>query len=222
MPLVDPELVRYVAAHTIPEDAFLTGLRREAVAEGIPEIEISFAQASFMQILLKLCGARELVEVGTLAGYSAIALARALPEAGRVWTIEVDGTHAAFARRKVSESDVADRIEVLEGDARTVLPEFASESADAAFIDADKINYPAYFEQCLRIVRPGGLVMVDNALAFGQLLDESPEDVDVPHIRAFNDSLVGDERVHAFLVPVGDGCWVARKKGRLVRAPETS
>src|SRR5439155_22518667 len=134
-----------------------------------PAIWISPEQASFMQILLRLARAREVIEIGTLAGYSAIAMARALPGDGRVRTIEINPAHADFAERWVARSDVAGRVIVHRGAGAQVLPGFAAGSADAAFIDADKPSYPAYLEQCLPIVRPGVLLMVDHAFAFGQL-----------------------------------------------------
>jgi predicted O-methyltransferase YrrM len=201
----------YVAEHTRADDAFLEELKAAALAAGLPRIWISPAQASLLQVLLRLAQAREVVEVGTLAGYSAIAMARALPPAGRVRTIEVADAHADFAERWIARSDVAGRVEVLRGRGVDVLPTLASDSADAAFLDADKASYPLYLEQCLRIVRVGGLIAVDNAFAFGQLLDAEPADRDVPAIRAFNDQLAADPRLQAVIVPLGDGCWVGAR-----------
>ena len=202
---------RYLAARTTPEDDFLRELKAAAEAAGIPPIWIAPEQAAFMRILLRLAGARDVVEVGTLAGYSAIAMARALPADGRVVTIEIDPHHAAFARSWIARSDVAAKVEVRVGAGSDELPRLADASADACFLDADKGSYRAYLDECLRILRPGGLVMADNAFAFGQLLDEQPTDRDVPAIRAFNDyvpTLVGLESV---IVPVGDGLWVGVK-----------
>ena len=203
---------RYLVERTWPEDDFLRDLKDSARAEGIPTIWISPEQASFMQILLKLGGAREVVEVGTLAGYSAIALARALPPGGRVRTIEIEGRHADFAERWIARSDVADRIEVHRGPGAEVLPTFEADSADAAFIDADKENYRLYLDECLRIVRRGGLIIVDNAFAFGRLFDEHPDRDDVGPIRAFNDYRAGVKQLHSIVVPIGDGCWVGVKR----------
>src|SRR6266702_4577521 len=126
---------RYIAAHTVQEDDFLRDLKREARSAGIPSIWIAPEQASFMQILLKLAPAREVVEVGTLAGYSAIAMARALPPNGRLHTIEIVPKYAEFAKRWVARSDVAGRIEVHLGAGLDVLQTFAADSADAAFRD---------------------------------------------------------------------------------------
>ncbi|MEM7308122.1 MAG: O-methyltransferase [Planctomycetota bacterium] len=202
----------YLAERTVPEDAFLADLKAAANEAGIPPIWISPEQASLMQILLKAAGARRVVEVGTLAGYSAIAMARALPpraDGGLLRTIELDPKHASFAADWCGRSDAADRIEVHRGAGAEVLAGFEDDSADAAFLDADKGGYPVYLEHCLRIVRSGGLILVDNAFAFGQLFDENPTDREVPAVRAFNDLMARTPGVHGVIVPMGDGLWVA-------------
>jgi predicted O-methyltransferase YrrM len=202
----------YIAARTTPEGDFLRDLRERAEAAGIPPIHIAPEQASFLRILLRLAHAREVVEVGTLAGYSAIAMARALPENGRVRTIELDEKHAAFAEAAFTESDVADRIELYRGAGSEVLARFDDASADAAFLDADKASYPHYLEEAIRIVRPGGLILIDNAFAFGQLFDESPTDPEAPAVIAFNEVMAKESRVDAVIVPIGDGLWVGVKR----------
>lgn len=209
--VVTEQHFRYLAARTRPEDSLLSDLKAAARAAGIPPIWISPEQASFMQILLGLCKAARVVEVGTLAGYSAIVMARALPETGRVRTIEINARHAEFAREWIARSDVADRVEVFHGSGRDVLPTFETDSADAAFLDADKASYPLYLEECLRIVRKGGLVMVDNAFAFGQLFDPKPTDREVSAVRSFNDHMAGVRSLQSIIVPIGDGCWVGLK-----------
>ena len=210
--LVTEEHFHYVAERTTPEDDFLRDLKRAASTAGIPSIWIAPEQASFMQILLRLAKAREVVEVGTLAGYSAIAMARALPSDGRVRTIELEPKHAEFARQWVAKSDVAGRVEVLQGAGMEVLPGFATDSADAAFLDADKSSYGKYLTECLRIVRRGGLIMVDNAFAFGQLFDKQPNDKEVGAVRAFNDEMAQVKELQGVIVPIGDGLWVAVKR----------
>jgi caffeoyl-CoA O-methyltransferase len=206
------EHFRYIAGHTTPEDGFLAELKQAAVAAGIPAIWIAPEQASFMQILLRLCEAREVVEVGTLAGYSAIAMARALPPGGRVRTIELEPKHAEFAERWAAKSDVAGKVEVHRGAGMEVLPSFAADSADAAFLDADKGSYMSYLTECLRIVRPGGLIMVDNAFAFGELFTDSPRDREVAAVRAFNDHMATVGALQSIIVPIGDGLWVGVKR----------
>ncbi len=203
--------LEYVADHTRGDDAFLIELKKEARAAGLPAIWIAPAQASLLQIVLRLARAKEVVEVGTLAGYSAIAMARALPRGGRVRTIELEPKHADFAETWIARSDVSDKVEVHRGRGSDVLSRFEDGSADAAFLDADKASYPIYLEHCLRIVRVGGLIAVDNAFAFGQLFDAQPADRDVGAIRAFNDQLAADERLASVIVPLGDGCWVGAR-----------
>jgi predicted O-methyltransferase YrrM len=201
----------YIAARTTPEDVFLADLKKAARAAGIPSIWISPEQASLMQILLRLVGAKEVVEVGTLAGYSAIWMARALPANGRVRTIELLDKHADFAEAWVKRSDVAGKVEVHRGRGMDVLPKFAMGSADAAFLDADKSSYPLYLKEALRIVRKGGLVMVDNAFAFGQLFDERPTDREANAVKAFNEVMARTKELRSVIVPIGDGLWVGVK-----------
>lgn len=198
----------YIAAHTLADDDFLVRLKAAALEAGLPQIAIGAAQGSFLQVLTRLSGARELVEVGTLAGYSALRMARALPDGGRVRTIELSGKHADFAEQWIARSDVPDRVEVHRGAGLDVLATFADGSADGAFVDADKESYGAYLEECLRIVRVGGWIAVDNALAFGCLLDPGERSPSVEAVRAFNERIAGEARLQAVLVPIGDGCWV--------------
>ena len=210
--LVSAEHFRYVAERTTPEDPFMKDLKNAATAEGIPSICIAPEQASFMQILLRLGKARQVVEVGTLAGYSAIAMARALPAEGHLRTIELEKKHADFAERWIAKSDVAGKVTVHRGAGMDVLPGFATDSADAAFLDADKGSYPMYLTECMRIVRRGGLIMVDNAFAFGQLLSETPRDREVGAVRAFNDLMAKVTALQSVIVPLGDGLWVGVKR----------
>jgi predicted O-methyltransferase YrrM len=206
------DLMRYVAAHARPEDPFLLELRAAARAAGFPSISIAPDQAAFMQLLLRLMRAREVVEVGTLGGYSAISMARGLLEGGRVRTIEVEPERARFAREWAKKSDVARRVEVFEGMGAKVLPTFAADSADVAFLDADKESYGLYLEQCRRIVRPGGAILVDNAFAFGHLLDKDEDDGSVLAIREFNEAVRRARDLEGVIVPLGDGLWVIWKR----------
>lgn len=207
---IPKELHAYVGDRAAQDDAFLIELKAAAIAAGIPEISIGSYQSATMATLLKLMGARDVVEVGTLGGYSAIGMARALPEGGMVRTIEIDDKHADFAEAWIAKSDVADRVTVLRGAGNDVLPTIADQSADAMFLDADKQGYSSYVEHGTRILRPGGLLMVDNAFAFGQLLDETVTEPDVLAIRALNDELAEHPRFEGVLLPVGDGMWMAR------------
>lgn len=202
----------YVAERTRRDDAFLDELKHAAEAAGIPKIWVSPEQASFMRILLQLIGARRVLEVGTLAGYSAITMARALPQDGEVVSLEISDEYAKFAADQIARSDVAGRVRIIVGDARSTIADLQDAPFDAAFLDADKSGYPIYLEHAHRLLRPGGLLMVDNAFAFGQLLVADPQDPEVPAVRAFNDQLAADARFESVIVPVGDGLWVGRKR----------
>lgn len=209
--LVTARHFEYLAARTAKEDAFLKQLRRAARKAKIPAISIGFAQASFMQILLKLIRAKVVIEIGTLFGYSAISIARALPRGGRVHTIELNERFADFAEAWIAKSDVAGRVRVHRGAGLDLLPKFRADSADAAFLDADKANYPGYLRESLRIVRPGGLIMVDNAFAFGELFSRRPRDRETPAVKRFNEIMARERRLHSIVVPLGDGLWVGVK-----------
>ncbi len=203
---------RYIREHVPPEDPYLTRLREAAIAANIPPIWIAHEEAHFLAVLLRLIGARRVIEVGTLAGYSAIAMARALPPDGHLDTIEISVEHADFAKQWIGKSNVAARIKLHRGAGMDVLPLFANNCVDAMFLDADKGSYGKYLEQALRIVRPDGLILADNALAFGQLLDAVPTDREVPAVREFNDAVVKNRGVEGVIVPLGDGVWVLRKR----------
>jgi caffeoyl-CoA O-methyltransferase len=202
----------YIATRAGGDDAFLSSLKDAAREAGLPAIWIAPEQATFLQVLLRASRVREVVEVGTLAGYSAIAMARALPDGGTLRTIEFEPKHADFAEAWIAKSDVASRIRVHRGDGRTVLESFASGSADAMFIDADKAGYETYFRHALRIVRPGGLILCDNALAFGRILEKDPDDASVRHIQAFNEIVAREPGVQGVIVPIGDGVWVCVRR----------
>jgi caffeoyl-CoA O-methyltransferase len=209
---LDPGIARYIAGHARGDDELLIALKRDAAASGIPAIWIAPEQAAFQAILLRAAGARRVLEIGTLAGYAAIAMARALPTDGALVTLELDPARAEFARRWIARSDVAARVEVRTGRASDLLPAIPDASFDAAFLDADKVSYPLYLRESLRIVRTGGLVLVDNAFAFGELLSEHPRDRETPAVRAFNELMAREERLESIIVPFGDGLWVGVKR----------
>lgn len=205
---VSAEHFAYLRERTTGEDDFLVELREAALEADIPAIWIAPEQGALLQILLRATAATEVVEVGTLAGVSATWMARALGPGGRVRTLEIDPHRADFAEHHFARSDVAGKVEVHRGDARETLPRFAEHSADLMFLDADKPSYDVYLDHALRIVRPGGLVVVDNALAFGSLLDPSEQGESVCAVRAFNDRIAAEPRLQSVLVPLGDGMWV--------------
>ena len=209
---VDERLFQYIESHTTGEDEYLQRLKQEARTAGLPPIWISPGQAAFLQILLRAARARTVVEVGTLAGYSAIAMARALPEGGRVTTIELEAAHAAFAERWIQRSDVADRIQLLRGAGSDVLRTLPDDSADVVFLDADKPSYPLYLREALRILHRGGILLADNALAHGELFDTASTNSSAIAMKAFNEVIVKERALQSVIVPLGDGIWVGVRR----------
>jgi predicted O-methyltransferase YrrM len=201
---VGEELFAFIAAATIPEDALLRDLRRAAAAAGLPEIHIAPEQAAFLQLVLRASRAKLVVEVGTLGGYSAIAMARGLPADGRVITHEIDARHALFAREWIERSDQRGKIEVRVGDAAKTLDALPAKSADAVFLDADKEGYVGYLRHALRMLRPGGLLLADNVLASGEVAHGSGSTAVA--IRAFLDAVRATPGLRSVIVPLGDGC----------------
>lgn len=195
----------YLASRFAPEDPLLLALREAADREGLPPIAVSADTGRLLQVLLRAVGANRVLEVGTLGGYSAIWIARALPAAGQVVTIEAEPRHAAFAEAWLRRAGLADRVEVRVGRALDVLPAFDGERFDAVFLDADKEPLPRYFEWALRLLRPGGLLVADNALWGGRVLDASVDDADTRGVREFNRLLATDPRVTGIVVPTHDG-----------------
>jgi predicted O-methyltransferase YrrM len=195
----------YLAALFAPEDATLLALREEADRSGLPPISISPDEGRLLQVLLRAVGARRVLEVGTLGGYSAIWMARALPPDGSLLTLEIEPSHAEFARRHLARAGVADRVEVRVGRALELLPALDGERFDAVFLDADKEPLPTYFDWALRLLRPGGLLIADNALWAGRVLDERVDDEATRAVREFNRRLATDPRVTGIVVPTHDG-----------------
>ena len=166
------EVLEFVTQTHAPHDAGLA--RAFAVPEGIPAIQVGPNDGRLLYLLLKLVGAKRVVEVGTLVGYSAIHMARALPADGHLWSIEYEARHAEVARENLAAAGVADRVTVLVGAGKDVLPTLVDRGPfDAVFIDADKVSYDFYGAWAIANLRPGGLVLGDNAYLFGELMDDS-------------------------------------------------
>ena len=195
----------YIASLFARDDDVLAALREAADREGLPPISISAVTGRLLQILLSALGATRVLEVGTLGGYSAIWMARALPASGRLVTIEADERHAEFARRYFARAGLDDRIDLRIGRALDVLPAFDGERFDAIFLDADKEPLPTYFDWAMRLLRPGGLLIADNALWGGRVLDPETADEGTKGVREFNQRMASDDRVRGTIVPVGDG-----------------
>lgn len=191
------------------EDELLASLREEADRTGLPPIAISADEGRLLQVLLAAINARHVLEVGTLGGYSAICMARVLPPGGRLVSIEINDDHAMFARRYIARAGLSDRVEVRVGRALDVLPALDGERFDAVFLDADKEPLPTYFEWALRLVRPGGLIIGDNALWGGRVYEGDETDDKTKGVREFNRRMATDPRVLSIIVPTHDGVAVA-------------
>ena len=211
-----PELNAYLTEAFSAEDDFLRTLNKEAEEAGIPAISIAPEQTAFLQVLLRAINARTVLEIGSLAGYSAIAMARALPEDGTLYACEFNPKHAAFIRTKVEQAGLDKVIEVVEGAALDTVPGILEKSADidVVFIDADKQNYPNYFDLVYPRVRKGGLIIGDNSLAWGNVHMADPENEpdNVKALRAFNDLLQTHPGIQSTLVPLGDGMVIGLKR----------
>ncbi len=202
----------YVRRLYASEDDVLRRVRAWADEAEMPAIQLPPATARAVQVLVRAVGARRVVEVGTLAGYSAIWIARALPEDGRLDTIEIDADHAAAAQRALADAGVAERVEIRVGDAAEILPELGPDgSVDIVFLDADKERYVVYMEEAARLLRPGGLLMADNAFWSGRVLDPGSDEI-AALLDRFNRTLSADSRFSATILPVGDGLMVAVRR----------
>jgi caffeoyl-CoA O-methyltransferase len=195
----------YITGLFAQEDEVLRSLREEADRSGLPPISVPPETGRLLQVLLKAIGARRVLEVGTLGGYSAIWMARAMGPEGRILSLEIDPGHAAFARRYIERAGLSANIEVRVGRALQLLPALDGEKFDAVFLDADKEPLPTYLDWALRLARPGGLVIADNALRGGRVLDHTAVDDDTRGVREFNRKLAADPRVTGIVVPIGDG-----------------
>lgn len=204
------ELVAYLHRFGVREHPVLAGLRERTAP--LPEhgMQIGPDQGAFMAMLVKLTGARRILEIGTFTGYSSTAMALALPAEGRIVCCDVSREWTDIARQAWTDAGVADRVDLRLAPATETLVTLEDDSFDLAFIDADKPSYEAYYEGCLRVVRPGGLVLLDNTLWSGRVADASTDDEQTRAIRAINEKIATDERVEHVIVAIGDGLTMVR------------
>lgn len=205
----------YMRAVGVREPEVLRALREETAGLPGAGMQTSPEQGALLSLLVRLAGARRILEVGTFTGYSSLWMALALPEGGTMTCCDVSDDHTAVARRYWARAGVAGSIDLRLAPALETLAALKEEAAapyDMAFIDADKANYAGYFEGALDLLRPGGLIVVDNVLWHGGVVDPAKDDADTRAIRAFNEAVARDERVDIVLVPVGDGLTLARKR----------
>jgi predicted O-methyltransferase YrrM len=213
---LDDRLHDYLLGASLREPPALARLREETAAHPRAGMQIAPEQGQFMQLLLKLVDARRVIEAGVFTGYSSLAMALALPDDGRILACDISEEYTAIARRHWAAAGVAAKIELVLGPARDTLDArlAAGEagSYDFAFIDADKGGYLDYYERLLALLRPGGLIAVDNTLWDGAVADPADRSPDTVALREFNARLHADERVDLSLVPIGDGLTLARKR----------
>ena len=187
----------------LPDDPALSAALAASAAAGLPEIAVSPAQGKLLTVLARAAGARRILEIGTLGGYSAICLARALPADGRLVTLELSPLHAAVAQANIARAGLADRVEVRVGPGVASLAHLAAEGAepfDLVFIDADKPSYVAYLEGSLPLARPGALIIADNVVRQGRVMDATSDDDNAQGARRFNDQLAADPRLSAVVL----------------------
>lgn len=211
-----PSLYEYLCGVSLREPKLLARLREETAPDSGATMQISPEQGQFMGLLVELTGAREILEVGTYTGYSSLCMALAMPENGRLVCCDLSEEWTRIARRYWEEAGVEDRIRLHLGPAldtlRKLLQQGSAASFDIAFIDADKENYPDYYELCLQLLRPGGLLLADNTLWSGRVIDSADRSASTEAIRRFNRLLRDDERISLSMLPLGDGLTLALKK----------
>ena len=206
----DERISDYVRDLFATEDDVLMEIRARHIREGLPEIFISPEEAKIIVVLLRAIGARRVLEVGTLGGYSGVWIARALPPDGELVTVEHDSHHARFAQTSFEAAGVDDRVQLIEGAALDILTGLEP-GFDAVFLDADKAPLGDYFGEAVRLLRVGGLFLCDNALINGRVVDPDDTEPDVQGVRACNQLAASDERLVSTIIPVRDGLTVGVK-----------
>ena len=213
---LDDALYQYLLDVSLRESPLLKRLREETAQLPTARWQIAPEQGQFMALLVQISGARKILEIGTFTGYSALCMAQAMPVDGRLICCDLPGEYNAIAERYWYEAGVAERIELRLAPALETLNALErggqAESFDLIFIDADKANYPVYLEHALVLVRQGGLILFDNVLWSGRVLEPNPESQDTRAIQALNRGLRRDTRIDLSLLPLGDGLTLCRKR----------
>ena len=213
---LDDRLYDYLLSATLRETPVLAELRKETAKHPQSRMQISPEQGQFMALLIQLMGAKRTLEIGVFTGYSTLAVAMALPEDGQIIACDVNEKDTAIARQYWEKANVTHKIDLRIAPALDTLNALIAEGEsgrfDFAFIDADKSNYDNYYEKSLQLIRPGGLIAVDNTLWYGRVADLSVQDNRTKRIRALNTKVCNDERVTMSLLPVGDGLLLAIKR----------
>ncbi|SDF76892.1 Predicted O-methyltransferase YrrM [Limimonas halophila] len=213
---LDDALTAYVHRVGSRETEVLARLREETAARSDAHMQIAPEQGQVMHLLVELMGARSVIEIGTFTGYSTLWMALAMPSDGQILACDVDPEATAIGQRAWRQAGVDDRVELRIAPALETLDALLDDGQagahDLAFIDADKERYQAYYERCLQLLRPGGLILADNTLWGGSVVDPAKTDTATEAIRAFNAKLGEDDRVTLAMTPIGDGLTLARKR----------
>jgi len=214
---LSPEVLAYLRAESLREDELLRELREETASYPMGRVmQVMPEEGQLLALLVKLANARVVLEVGTFTGYSTLCMARALPPGGRLITCDITNRWPKIGMQYWQRSGVAGRIEVKIGDAAETLPLLLAEKGpgfvDVAFIDADKASYRTYYEKTLPLIRPGGLIIIDNTLLFGRVADDEDTSPEVVEIRGLNSLLLRDDRIDLSVLPMADGITLARKR----------
>jgi caffeoyl-CoA O-methyltransferase len=210
-PVADPAMEAYAAAHSTPASQRLRVVAASTRAfSAHPDMMIDETEARLLALLVAISGARRILEVGTFTGFSAISMAEALPADGHITSLELSPDHAAKAAEHVAAAGLGERISIVEGPALESLAHLSG-PFDLAFIDADKPGYPAYLEAVVPLVRPGGLIVADNVLRGGRVLDPSDPDPGIRAMREFNDRVAADPRLDCVMLTIRDGVTLMRR-----------
>jgi predicted O-methyltransferase YrrM len=210
------KLYEYMTSVSVREPAILRRLREETAANPMAEMEVPPEHGQFLALLVQLMGARRTLEIGVFTGYSSLAVALALPNDGKILACDVSEEYTSVARKYWKEAGVDHMIELRIRPALETLKELIEQRQhnrfDFAFLDADKANYEGYYEYAMELVRPGGLIAIDNVLWHGSVIDPDANDADTLAIRALNKKLLGDSRINLSMVPVSDGLTLCYKR----------
>ncbi|MEO0755368.1 MAG: class I SAM-dependent methyltransferase [Cyanobacteria bacterium J06648_16] len=213
---LDDRLIHYLRSVSVREPEILQQLRAETAQHPMAVMQVSPEQGQLMALLVQLIGAKKTLEVGVFTGYSSLVVALALPDEGQIVACDVSEDYTAIARRYWQAAGVENKIDLRIAPAtetlQKLIDEGQGETFDFAFIDADKSGYDQYYEQCLKLVRTGGLIAIDNVLWSGRVADPDTADNRTKKIRALNQKIYEDERVDISLVPIADGLTLARKR----------
>lgn len=212
MDFLDNEIEQYAQAHTQPESSVLAELNRETWAKVLqPRMLSGHLQGRFLSLLSKLKQPKRILEIGTYTGYSALCLAEGLAPDGQLHTIDANEELESMIRKYVDKAGLSEKITLHIGDARNIIPSL-NEKWDLVFIDADKENYSTYFDLVIDAVNPGGLIIADNVLWSGKVLQEpNPGDIETKALQAFNKKVLQDARVESMLMPIRDGLMILHK-----------